>query len=308
VALLDNPNPVVVGTCNKCRDRKPLVFEAHVCEGCSRALDERWAANDSTNWVLVEALAVGSGPVYGPHVGIRNDRGQVIHSFEGASYAYVKSVWAAYKGGAWSIRPATAEELLNGSRRLQILYAIDETLQKYGFYSEGNPPGGIWHEVALLCGKKTLNELKKKLADLGFFPRLDAWQLPEMGLSVFEISKCVDEHPRTQIATTAESHRQILGSSAATIPEGDCKKCGARAHLVFQNCICEPCRRALDKRWGSNTSTDWLLVERPAEGAEATYRKCGKAERTGRSSAHISASQLRIYEIRVGETWQHLVN
>jgi hypothetical protein len=39
--------------CNKCGERRALVFEGCVCAGCSDALDRQWGQSPATDWVLL---------------------------------------------------------------------------------------------------------------------------------------------------------------------------------------------------------------------------------------------------------------
>ena len=43
----------LIPPCNKCGERKELVFAGCVCVSCSDALDEQWATCTATDWVLV---------------------------------------------------------------------------------------------------------------------------------------------------------------------------------------------------------------------------------------------------------------
>src|SRR5262249_39637438 len=44
---------LLTAPCNKCRERKELVFAGYVRANCSDALDAKWAASTATDWVLV---------------------------------------------------------------------------------------------------------------------------------------------------------------------------------------------------------------------------------------------------------------
>jgi hypothetical protein len=275
---------IVEVKCNKCGVRKELVFEGRLCGNCSTAVDERWATSTSTDWVLVEHLAEGAAPSYGPDVGVRNDRGEVVHTFQKVSYRYMKSTWAEIVGNSWSIRPASPEEIANRSRTFQIWCTIYEIIDKLGFDSNGQPPGGIWHEVALLCGRRALKEVKKKLGELGFLANLDDWQVPQRSLSPYEIAERINKAESAEAGRLTDARSGPLqnpGIKTAKVAVGTCNKCGALKELAFENRVCESCSRAQDERWAANPSTDWVLVQHAIEGAEPTVRYGGRRNDRG---------------------------
>jgi len=90
--------------CNKCGERKELVFAGCVCGNCSDALDRRWAASAATEWLVTRPW---------DDAGLRVSDLVLLN----ITYAQMKTyAWASNDAesqirGFWRARQATPEEI-----------------------------------------------------------------------------------------------------------------------------------------------------------------------------------------------------
>ena len=91
--------------CNKCGERKELVFAGCVCANCSDALDWEWVASTATDWLVTKP--------WDNSVGFRVSDYVLLNT----TYAQMKTyAWASVDAesrirGFWRFRQATPEEV-----------------------------------------------------------------------------------------------------------------------------------------------------------------------------------------------------
>jgi hypothetical protein len=116
--------------CNKCGERKELVFVGCVCATCSDALDRRWAASKANDWLVTRPWGDSVGgrvtdlvllnTTYAEmktHSWAANDTASHVRGFFQIRQAtpeeidHLKSGIWSYYSGARLVRPATPEEV-----------------------------------------------------------------------------------------------------------------------------------------------------------------------------------------------------
>lgn len=123
--------------CNKCGERKELVFAGCVCASCSDALDKEWAASTATDWLVTRPLDDSVGGRVQDFVLLNTTYAQ-MKTYSWASnnaesrirgffrnrqptpeeIAHLKSQWGIWShASARAVRPATAEEVATKKRQ-----------------------------------------------------------------------------------------------------------------------------------------------------------------------------------------------
>lgn len=115
--------------CNKCGERKELVFAGCVCANCSDALDREWAASTATDWLVTRPSVEGRvsdfillNTTYAQmkkYSWAANDPESRIRGFfrvrqpTTEEITLLKSQWEiwSHSSGARLVRPATREEV-----------------------------------------------------------------------------------------------------------------------------------------------------------------------------------------------------
>jgi TPR repeat protein len=118
--------------CNKCAERKDLVFAGCVCASCSDALDKQWASANTKDWVLVttyspfidimealkRTLAIKEGKsslaTSAGAIPARREAGTVPNRYiyRDSTYTQMKSHWATCEPPSdFYLGPATSEEV-----------------------------------------------------------------------------------------------------------------------------------------------------------------------------------------------------
>lgn len=192
--------------CNKCGERKELVFIGCVCRVCSDSLDQRWARSTATDWVLVNSVL---DIMHALKVSLARKRQkleerpiseQVPNSyqrylFRNTTYVEMKSRWATDslvdgtpmgEAGAEEtaqlsqsvpyastsvIRPATQDEIAQYETRV-ISEVLLEVGERWGFGPEGclqRPTGGEDNDTRERR-KRATEETINRLGKLGFDP------------------------------------------------------------------------------------------------------------------------------------------